>query len=207
MKIYFVRHGQTVINSQNTVVSFDDRLNEAGQQQVSELAEYFFGISPDIILASPHIRTMETAEIIAKKLNKEIQEVPLLGEKKWSSEIEGKLLTDPEVERILNLLREKNITDPTWHYSDEENFIDIKTRAIDFIQYVSAQPHETIAVVSHEYFIKMIIVAMMHGESLSYEFFRTFYSFTSLDNASFSVCEQKKDAWKLITLNEHCTRP
>ncbi len=202
MKIYFVRHGQTAINYQNRVVHFDDQLNEVGQAQASELADHLIVVPVDVVLVSPHKRTMETAEIIAKKLNKKTQEVPLLGEKKWSSEIEGTLLSDPETERILKLLRERNITDPTWHYSDEENFIDIKKRANDFIEYVSTIAHENILAVSHEYFIKMVIATMMHGESLSFEIFRDFYIFTSLDNASLTYCEKKQDTWKLMTLNE-----
>ncbi len=202
MKIYFVRHGQTTVNHQNRVVHFDDQLNETGQKQALELADHLADVPLDVVLASPHKRTMETARIIAKKLNKETQEVPLLGEKKWSSEIEGKLLDDPEVEKILNLLREKNVTDPTWHYSDEENFSDIKKRASDFIDYVSAIAHENILAVSHEYFIKMIIATMMHGESLTYDIFRNFYFFTFLDNASLTYCEKKENIWKLMTLNE-----
>ncbi len=202
MKIYFVRHGQTTANKQNRVVHFDDRLNEMGQKQALELAEHLAVVPLDVVLVSPHKRTMETAEIIAKKLNKETQEIPLLGEKKWSSEIEGKVLDDPEVEKILNLLREKNATDPTWHYSDEENFSDIKKRANDFIDYVSTVEHENILAVSHEYFIKMVIATMMHGESLSFEIFRDFYIFTFLDNASLTYCEKKENTWKLMTLNE-----
>jgi len=201
MNIYFVRHGQTTINHQNRVVSFEDRLNETGQKQASVLAEYFLSIPIDAILASPHKRTMETAGIIAGKLNKDIQEVPLLAEKKWSNEIEGMPLNDPEVERVLNLCREKNASDPAWHYSNEENFIDIKKRAISCIEYFSTHRCAAVLAVSHEYFIKMIVATMIYGESLSFEMFRSFYVCTSLDNASFALCEKKQDTWKLIALN------
>lgn len=202
MRLYFVRHGETNSNLQKSVVSFNDELTETGRKQAQELAERISNIYIDIILASPHKRTKETAEIIAKKINKDIQEISFLGEKKWPSEIEGKLLKDPEVEKVFDLLKEKNNTDPTWHYSDEENFFDIKKRAELFIEYVSKLTYTNILAVSHEYFIKMIIATMMHGDHLPYEIFRNFFHFTSLNNTSLTLCEKERDAWKLITLND-----
>lgn len=197
-----MRHGETISNLQKSVVSFNDELTETGRKQAQELAERISNISIDIILASPHKRAQETAEIIAKNINKEIQDVSLLGEKKWPSEIEGKLLKDPEVEKVFGLLKKKNDTDPAWHYSDEENFFDIKRRAELFIEYVSKLTYANILAVSHEYFIKMIIATMMHGDRLSYEIFRNFFYFISLNNTSLTLCEKERDAWKLVTLND-----
>ena len=164
MKLYFVRHGETSSNLQKSVVNFNDQLTEAGHKQAQELAERILDIPIDIILASPHKRTKETAEIITKEINKEIKEVSLLREKKWPSEIDGKLLKDPKVEKIFDLLREKNNIDPTWHYSNEENFFDIKKRAELFIEYVSKSTYVNILAVSHEYFIKMVIAIILYGD-------------------------------------------
>jgi phosphoserine phosphatase len=202
MKLYFVRHGETDSNLRKSAVSFNDQLTEVGRKQAQKLAERISGIPIDIILTSPQKRTKETAEIIAKKINKEIQEAPLLEEKKWPSEIKGKLLKDPEVEKIFDLIREKNNIDPTWHYSDEENFSDIKKRAELFIEYISKPPCQNVLAVSHEYFIKIVLATMMLGDQLSYEIFRNFFHFTSLNNASLTLCERKEDKWKLIMLND-----
>ena len=155
--LYFVRHGETNSNLQKNVVRFNDRLTELGRKQAQELAERISNISIDIILASPHKRTIETAEIIAKIISKDIQEVSLLREKKWPREIEGKPLKDSEVEKVFDLLKEKNASDPTWHYSDEENFFDIKKRAGLFIEYISKLTYANILAISHEYFIKMVL--------------------------------------------------
>lgn len=202
MKLYFIRHGETDSNLQKRAFSLNDKLTDVGRKQAQNLANKISDISIDVILTSPHKRTIETAEIIAKKINKEIQEISFLGEKKWPSEIEGKLLEEPEVKKIFNLLREKNNTDPTWHYSNEENFFDIKKRAEFFIEYVSKLAHANILAISHEYFIKMIIATMMHSDQLTYEIFRDFYHFTSLDNASLALCEKQEGKWKLITLSD-----
>ncbi len=202
MKLYFVRHGETQSNLQKSVVSFNDELTDNGRKQGEKLAERISTISIDLIITSPHKRAEETAEIIAKKINKALQPSPLLGEKKWPREIEGKLLKEPEVENFFELSREKSNTDPGWHFSDEENFIDVKKRAGLFLEYVSKLPHVSILAVSHEYFIKMVIATMMHGDRLSYETFRNFFTFTLLDNTSLTLCEKEQDGWKLITLND-----
>ena len=200
--LYFARHGETNSNLQKNVVSFSDRLTDNGCKQAQKIAERISNISIDIILASPHKRAMETAKIISKKINKDIQKVSLLGEKKWPREIEGKSLKDPEVEKVFDLLKEKNATNPTWHYSDEENFFDIKKRAELFIEYISKLTYPNILIISHEYFIKMVIATMMHGDHLSYEIFRKFFHFTSLGNTSLTLCEKEGNAWKLVTLND-----
>src|SRR3989344_1235592 len=137
MKLYFVRHGETNSNLQKSVVNFNDELTDNGRKQAQQLAELISNISIDIIITSPHKRAKETAVIISKKVNQEIQDVTLLGERKWPSQLEGKLLTDPEVEKYFNISKEKDNTDPTWHYSDEENFLEVKKRAESFIEYVS----------------------------------------------------------------------
>ena len=200
--LYFARHGETNSNLQKNVVSFSDQLTDNGRKQARELAERISNISIDIILASPHKRAIETAEIISKKIGKDIQEISLLGEKKWPQEIKGKSLKDPEVEKVFELLKEKNITDPTWHYSNEENFLDIKKRAGLFIEYISELTCLNTLVVSHEYFIKMVIATMMHGDHLSYEIFRKFFHFTSLGNTSLTLCKKERGSWKLVTLND-----
>ncbi len=202
MKIYFARHGETQSNLQKSVVSVNDELTDNGRKQAAQLAERISAISIDVILASPHKRAKETAEIIAKKINKDIIMSVFLAEKKWPGEIEGKLLKEPEVEKFFELSREKNNTDPAWHYSDEENFFDVKKRAELFIEHLSRLEHASILVVSHEYVIKMIMAVMMHGDRLSYEIFRNFFRFTSLGNASITLCEKEQDGWKLITLND-----
>lgn len=202
MKLYFVRHGETRSNVQKSVVSFDDELTDNGRKQAQQLAGRIPALSIDIIISSPHKRAEETAEIIAKKINKPVRQNPLLSEKKWPSEIEGKLLKDTAVEKFFELAREKNTADPTWHYSDEENFVDVKKRAESFIEFASTLAQASILAVSHEYIIKMIIAIMMHGDKLSYEIFRNFFTYTSMDNTSLTLCERGRGGWKLITLND-----
>lgn len=202
MKLYFVRHGETNSNLQKSVVSFSDELTENGRKQAQQIAGRIYAFPIDVIITSPHRRAKETAEIISKKINKKIIDTVLLGERKWPSQFEGKLLIDPDVEKYFTISKEKNNSDPTWHYSDEENFQDVKKRAEDFIEYISTMTDSNILAVSHEYFIKLILASMMHGDQLSYDMFRSFFKFTNLSNVSLTLCEKEQSSWKLITIND-----
>jgi len=202
MKLYFARHGETDSNLQRRVVGFNDQLTHNGRLQAQRLAERLAKEQIELVIASPHLRTRETAGIVAKKINLGVQEISLLGEKKWPGAIEGKPLTDTEVGIIFDLMKNKNNSDPTWHHSDEENFLDTKLRAKLFIDYISKSTCANILAVSHEYLIKIVIATMMHGDRLSYDIFRDFFHFTSLGNSSLTLCEKENGIWKLITLNE-----
>lgn len=203
MRLYFVRHGETQTNKKEVVSAADDKLTSLGVKQAEILTKRFSNITIDLVLTSPYLRAQKTAEIINTTLKKEIVSTKLLKERKWPKEIEGKLLQDPNVTKILNLVRDKSLINPKWHYSDEENFFDVKERARLFLDYLNKFSEKYILAVAHEYILKVILAVMMHGESLSYEIFRNFFLFVKLDNTSLTICEKKEnDRWKLIVLND-----
>jgi len=69
MKAYVVLSGQTDLDAQGRLTGKNDPpLNDTGKAQAEELAQGLQSKGIDMILASPHIRTMETAEIIADVL-------------------------------------------------------------------------------------------------------------------------------------------
>lgn len=73
MKIYSTRHGQTDFNKRDIVLgSTDIELNETGLSQAEELAEKVAGLDVDIIIASPMLRAMKTAQFVAEKNGLEI---------------------------------------------------------------------------------------------------------------------------------------
>lgn len=75
--IYFVRHGQTVWNSENKICgATDSPLTELGHQQAVETAEKIkeMGIKADMILYSPLSRARDTAFHIAEICGFPIQE-------------------------------------------------------------------------------------------------------------------------------------
>ena len=76
MKLYFVRHGETDVNSglqKANTSQFDEPLNAAGIAQAEQLAERLRDVTFDAIVSSPLQRTMQTAKIINKFHNLDVK--------------------------------------------------------------------------------------------------------------------------------------
>ena len=75
-KLFLVRHGQARNNVERILMSHPKKgecmLTEKGKEQAKEAAQELKKEKIDVIFASPLERTMETAEIIAKKIGMEI---------------------------------------------------------------------------------------------------------------------------------------
>lgn len=73
MKIYSTRHGQTDFNKRDVILGTTDiELNETGLFQAEKLAEKVARLDVDIIIASPMMRAMKTAQFVAEKNGLEI---------------------------------------------------------------------------------------------------------------------------------------
>lgn len=76
MKLYFVRHGETDVNSglqQAHTAQFDEPLNIAGIAQAEQLAERLRDVTFDAIVSSPLQRTVQTANIINRFHNLDVK--------------------------------------------------------------------------------------------------------------------------------------
>lgn len=204
MKIYFVRHGQTEHNVQFLHQNESTMLSEEGIKQAEILAKRFSKIPVDIIFASPMQRTKQTAEIINKKLKKEIVYTDLIREWKRPVEFEGKKGTDPmvlEVYKTINLHQD----DPNWHYSNEENFIEFKGRVKKFLDFLTTEvKQENVLVVSHSGPIKMISLLMGLKDMVRPEIFFGFVDTFRIQNTSITFCKNEKDGlWSVEAFNDH----
>jgi broad specificity phosphatase PhoE len=73
--LLLARHGETEWNAKHRWQGFTGpSLNERGRRQAAELAERLAEASIDAIYSSDTIRAVETAEIVAARLNLEIRE-------------------------------------------------------------------------------------------------------------------------------------
>ena len=73
MKVFFVRHGQTQANVDNIIYTKKDEmhpLTERGIQQAIHTGKYLKKFCKfDLIISSPRLRTIQTADLISKELN------------------------------------------------------------------------------------------------------------------------------------------
>ncbi len=203
MKVYFARHGETGFNTKKLFQNKDISLTEKGESQANLLADRFLKIPIDVILCSTCKRAEQTAEIINKKLNKEIVYSDYLAEKKWPDEIIGKEFRGPELLKFKEFFI-KNLNDPDCHYSNEENFFDFRERVFLFFDFLDKRREEDILVVSHGGTIKMIICLMMLGKDFRPDIYFKAIEFFRIYNTGITLCEKNEEnKWHLMTWNDH----
>lgn len=200
MKLYLVRHGESLSNSKGTVAqTLGSELSETGIEQAKFLAERFKNITVDVILSSPLTRAKQTAEIIQGVIGKKIIYTELLSERKNPSGFFGK---HAELEKIYELLRDS--TDPSFHHSNEENFFDLKDRAKRLLEFVSNRKEEHILCTTHGVFSKAFIGYMGFGEQLTPQIIFALQHFLRINNTGITVCEKdNKGVWSMHTWNDH----
>lgn len=117
MNVFFVRHGQSEGNTTNVHQGHDTPLSEEGEKQSKLIAKRLKNYKIDVIYASPHLRTKQTAKIIAKELKLSVEYWKSLEERKRPSEIEGLSYDHPKASEIYEITR-KNQIKADWKYSE-----------------------------------------------------------------------------------------
>jgi probable phosphoglycerate mutase len=200
--VYFVRHGSTEGNEQRAYQHLLTPLSELGRRQAEFVARRFERIPVDIVIASDMERAAETGRIIAARNRLPIVFNPLFHEILRPTILRGKGHGVPEALEMMRFLAE-NWTNALVKHSDEENFFDLKTRAIKALDHLVERPERTLLVVTHGTFMCMLIGCMMAGEELSPQLFDRIHHFLVLKNTAISVCEHENGKWQLVIWNDH----
>lgn len=204
MRLYLVRHGESVSNKAVTQSSPDEQLSEHGREQARFLANRFSNIKIDAIISSPYTRTLETAKSISDLKNIPVETNELAREFRWPTEFKGMSKKDPEVSIIRKTIEEKWSEDENWRHSDEETFAEIRERAVAFLNSLDdIKKYENIVVVSHARFLKVLLAVMIHGKEVSGKTATEMLYRISIINTGITVAEQHKGAWNLVTINDH----
>lgn len=203
MLVYFVRHGESQGNISKSHQGPDTPLTDNGFSQAKALAKRFDKISVERIISSPHLRAVQTAEIIGEKLQIKPELNQQVSEWKAPDEIIGMSFHDQKAKEILDKI--KSHSEPDWYFSNEENLHDIKKRTLEFLNYLTTQKNESILVVSHSFFTKMMIVTMLFGENLTDRELLAWNDFVISHNTNITLCEYKEDQsrWRLVTWKDH----
>ena len=87
MNLYLVRHAESMGDALNLIEGRADfPLTEKGKNRAEDLAEHFASVPIDRILSSPLSRSMQTANIIGRRLN-----VPIIECEDFTSYDNGKI--------------------------------------------------------------------------------------------------------------------
>lgn len=199
--IYFVRHGITSLNETRTYQFSDTPLSDKGVAQAALVAKRFKDIPVEVIISSQMTRALQTAEMIAKVTSKPLVESPLLYEMLRPSVIRGRLHSDPEAIKIIAQTT-TDFENSERRHSDEENFFDIKKRALALLTFLKEREEKNIAMVTHGTFLHMIMATMMEGESVAAKTFHNFQKYFYPSNTGITRCILRNDVWRLMTWND-----
>lgn len=202
MKIYLVRHGESEGNIAKTHQPETSPLSLEGLRQADKLAARFDGTDAKKIIASPLMRTKQTAEAIAKVTGLEIEFEDRIKELKRPSMVVGKSPHEPEINKIWQTIN-SHAGDPSYHFADEENFYDLKKRISDYIEELPKRKETDLIIVSHGYAIRTFIGAMVFGEDFDDKQFAKTTKHMSITNTSITICDyDADDGWRVTTIND-----
>ncbi len=205
-KIYFVRHGQSEGNAGNIRQITETPLTELGVKQSEFIADRIRTLSIEKIISSTMFRAKQTTEIISKKVTAPIEYSDIFVERRRPSEQYGIPKDDPVALDIEQLIRDNFTTNVEYHYSDEENFLDLKERAEKILDFLSQVPEETVLVVTHGYILKTIIACAVFGKELTARECQRFLASFPMYNTGITVLSYKEDStnnqWNIRTWND-----
>ncbi len=184
MHVYFVRHGETDLNTQYVHQSPHTPLNARGADQARSVAEFLRPSNPSLLITSTYDRALQTARIISASVGVPPTRNHLFREVDWPTSLIGKHLYSAGAlwYMVLSLLFRNRVS---WRYRDAENFNDIYRRIQKTFAYVESltEEHDAIVIVSHSEYIRLMITYMCHSEKLTFsEIFSTLVSTQKLKN-------------------------
>lgn len=180
---YFVmRHGQTqhnVLGLWNYGNQDGDPLTEIGQSQVVESAEQLKAVGIDLIIASPFLRTLETAGTIARELGLSDEQIitdSSLAEWRVGKEFDGKPLND------FFTIRNASADRYGFKAHDGESYIDVLKRAGAFMYNIEKEYQgKNILIITHgavSRSIELLATGISHAN-----LFATTRDYKNFDNA------------------------
>ncbi len=207
---YFVRHGQTVANAEGFTQGPNDPLNDTGLMQAKILARRAKNLPFEAIISSDYPRALVTAQTIQATTDKPLIVSALFREMRRPSAFWGKVVSaDPKILEGYRHINE-HFTEESWHHSDEENFFDIKNRAIEALDYLAARKEECLLVVTHGNFLRALLGIMMRGRNAyGPQDYRDIESTFEISNTSISVTALTphwstvtNETWMVISWND-----
>lgn len=203
MRIYIVRHGQSVSNTKDLIQDGSDPLSDEGVKQTIFLGQRFKTLPVDTIFSSDFERAYKTAEQISLNTGKEIQILKELREHKKPSGLVGKHHEDPAVLEFNQAFKE-NLNDPAWHYSDEENYFDLQKRVMKVLEMLENRKDENTVLVTHGLVVRMIMaLVLITPEFLTPEIFHKLRHNLKTKNTGITIIESKpKGGYRLTVFND-----
>lgn len=199
-KIFLVRHGQTEDNLSEIYQHDADGLSKEGERQAVCIATCLADKGAEVVISSTLKRAQQTAGFLVEKLQLPLESNPLLIECVRPSSWEGKSFYDLEITTAKQEMLQ-HLDDPEWRYLDGENLADWLGRAQEVIAYIEKHSAETIIVVTHAHFLKVLWGVLLFGDDYSPIVYKHSYENLITSNAGISEFEKREQGWTLVSWN------
>lgn len=196
---YLVRHGETILNKEKKRQGEKGGLSPNGINEVEELSKRLLNMKIDKMFVSPFERTRETADIINKHIElpeNKIVITELLGERRNPTRIVGMHYDEPVAKNFIDIM-DKSVHDPNLRLYDEENFQDLKDRAIRAQNFLIQNGAKHNLCITHGIFLKMFLSTLLYGKNLSVKDYIHMGLYNPADNAGVTLV--KYNSLKKIT--------
>ena len=190
--VILIRHGQTDENVSGKISGQGPApLNHRGQEQARLAAEVLAPLGVTNVLSSPVVRARQTAEVVAQRLEKPIEEVPSLHEVDygdWEGSFFQTQRTHPAAQAVFH--------DPVKAvFPNGESLPNVQRRGVESVESARQRyPDGVIAVVSHG---DVIRTTMAHYLNMPFNDYRRLH----LDNGALSVLELHGDWVRVKAFN------
>jgi probable phosphoglycerate mutase len=190
--VILVRHGQTDDNVSGRISGQRPTpLNTRGREQVQAVAEVLSCLNVTRILSSPLVRARQTADILAQRLQVEVEEVPDLREVGYG-DWEGEYFRDIRGHPVAQLVFH-NPAEVT--FPNGENLPNVQRRGVQVIESVHRMyPQSVVVLVSHG---DVIRTSLAHYLDMPFNEYRRI----NLDNGAISVLELFQDWVQVKAVN------
>ncbi len=210
-RIYFVRHGETILNAQRIRQGEDGGLSKNGQEQARACGVRLLPYSIKKIFCSPFQRAVETGEEIMKNIVAPIEYTQLLAERRNPSKIIGLSYDDTLTKEAISFM-DKSFHSADAKWDDEENFQELKDRALKLRDFLSKNISSSNLCITHGIFLKMFLCVLMYGEELTVETYIKMSLFNPADNAGITLVEYNpfnffSNPWEIIAYNDSPLMP
>ncbi len=183
-KVYFLRHGESLDDSLYLYPSPESDLSDLGRRQVMSAAKKIHKANISKIFSSKYKRAIQSAEIVAEYLNKEIITLDFIHEKEIPTELAHKSRHDIELQDFYKKYKEDWLSDDL---DGKEGFTAFMKRIDKLIEFILSLPdNKNYLFVSHDVFIRALFFKVVLGESFNKDTFLSIYNNTRSEFASIS---------------------
>lgn len=207
-QIYLIRHGQSEHNVKPIFQGVHVSLTKHGELQAESVAQRVAKLDFELLISSSQKRALQTAEAISRLTKKPVQTSDLFVERIKPTTVNDKPYSDKQAAKVWHKWEKSIAGEISEKIEDGETQKEIIERADKALQYLLNRKEQTMAVVTHGYFLRTILARVLLQDELSSKNLVLVQQATGVENTGITILRYADDfeqdfAWRLWIFNDH----